>query len=54
MKNILLPLHPDPGREARLQIALDVTRTLDAMVEGGRFEWLRPRALTGQTLRMRL
>lgn len=33
MKNILLPLQPDPGREARLQIALDVTRTLDGHLE---------------------
>jgi nucleotide-binding universal stress UspA family protein len=33
MKNILLPLQPDPGQEARLQIALDVTRTLDGHLE---------------------
>lgn len=33
MKNILLPLQPDPEREARLQIALDVTRTLDGHLE---------------------
>lgn len=33
MKNILLPLQSDPGREARLQIALDVTRTLDGHLE---------------------
>lgn len=33
MKNILLPLQADPGREARLQIALDATRTLDGHLE---------------------
>lgn len=28
MKNVLLLVHDDPGQEARLQVALDVTRTL--------------------------
>lgn len=33
MKNILLPLQEDPGQEARLQVALDATRTLDGHLE---------------------
>lgn len=33
MKTILLPLQPDPGREARFQIALDATRLLDGHLE---------------------
>lgn len=33
MKNILLPLQDDSGREARLQIALDAARVLDGHLE---------------------
>ena len=29
MKNILLLVHDDPGQEARVQAALDLTRALD-------------------------
>lgn len=28
-KNVLVPIHDDPGRESRLQAALDLTRALD-------------------------
>ena len=30
MKNILLLIHDDPGQEARLQAALDITRAVEA------------------------
>lgn len=33
MKNILLLVHEDAGQEARLQVALDVTRALDGHLE---------------------
>jgi len=33
MKNILLLVHDDPGQEARLQAALDVTRAVDGHLE---------------------
>lgn len=29
MKNVLVPIHDDPGQESRLQAALDLTRALD-------------------------
>jgi hypothetical protein len=33
MKNILLLVHDDVGQEARLQVALDVTRALTGHLE---------------------
>ena len=34
MKNVLVLMHEDAGREARFQAALDLTRALDFVVEG--------------------